>query len=146
MARKTGLAGLLLLLVTFAHAAEPSYLNAEDVLRADGVLLICDNSSYFAFKADGVFCSFPRGASGRSFDGVWKKTNHNPLTVEVIAKVGWVNGLQSARDDYRKIVYIIYGGTKRPVERSDFAAAQYKEVFEGYFILDELTRIASPTR
>jgi hypothetical protein len=140
------LAWLLLLMAPFARAAESSYLDAGDVLKTDGVLLICDNSSYFSFKADGVFRSFPRGASGRSLDGVWKKTNDNPLRVEVVAKVGWVNGSQPQGDDYRKIVFVIYGGSKRAVQRSDFAASQYKEVFEGYFILDELTKIAGPAK
>jgi hypothetical protein len=135
------LAWLLLFMAPLVQAADAQYLNAADVLQTDGVLLICDNSSYFAFHADGAFRSFPRGASGRKFDGTWKKTSDNPLTVEAIAKLGWVNGFQP-QGEYRRIVFVIYGGRKRAIERTDGPVSPYRELFESYFIIDELTLVA----
>ena len=127
--------------------ADQNYLVPGDVLKNDGVLLICDGSSYYAFKSDGGFRSFPHGMSGRCFDGTCKskKTDDNPVKLEVTAKLGWENGIQS-KDDYRRIVFFVYAGRKRPVDKSDFGAFGYKEVFQGYFIIDELTEMPKPDK
>lgn len=136
---------LWLSITNLVCAADTNYLHAADVLKSDGVLLICDGSSYYAFKADGTFRSFPRGMSGRVFDGTWKKTDENPLKLEVTAKMSWANGEQP-QDDYRRIVFFVYGGGKRAMEKSDFGAYGYKEIFQGYFIIDELTKIPKPDK
>ncbi len=129
--------------------AEQDYLLAGDVLKNDGVLLICDNSSYYAFKADGSFHSFPNSVGGRCFIGTWKQSGSNPLKLEVTAQKSWMNGAQpqaQPQDDYRRIVFFVYRGIKYPVNKSYPYAVDYKEVFGCYFFIDELTKISKPDK
>ena len=79
-------------IVSGLWAADTNYLDAAAVLKIDGVLLLSDGSSYYAFKSDGSFHSFPMGMSGRCFTGTWKKSGDRTLKLEVLAKLGWQNG------------------------------------------------------
>jgi len=133
-----------LFVASVACGAEKKYFRAEDVLQSDGYLLISDGSSYYAFKGDGTFLSFAHGISGRTFAGTWIKSQGDPLKLEVRAKMGWDNGFQPG--EYRRIVFFVYGGNKRAVEKSEFRANGYKDLFEGYFIIDEMTPIEKPVK
>ena len=117
-------------------AASPAIGPAE-VLKADGSLTLTDNASYFVFKADGTFRSFPVGMSGRTFEGTWQEEG-GLQRVEVLAKQGWLNGV-SALDEYRRIVFTIYSGQRRAV-----VGQGVKVVFDGYFIIDELVKVPAP--
>lgn len=48
-------------------------LTAEplELVESEGELVLTDSSSFFVFKADGTFESFPNGMSGRTFTGSW---------------------------------------------------------------------------
>ena len=128
-------------------AADPSYIDPADVLKNDGVLLISDGASFYAFKSDGVFYSFPCGMSGRGFHGTWKNTSQIPHTMkfEVTAEMSWMNGSMPLKGNYRRIVFFVYPGGKRPIDKYEFSASGCKWVFQGYFIIDELTKIPDPT-
>ena len=115
-------------------------LQPNDVLRVDGSLALTDGSSYFVFERDGSFHSFPCSLSGRTFQGTWTAPYDSPCLFTVEAAASWVNGV-SALNDYRKIVFVVYRGNKKAVTATFGVAAPPKEVWDGYFIIDELTKI-----
>jgi hypothetical protein len=136
----------VLLFVGRVQAASPDTLKPRNALQADGSLTLTDGSSYFIFAQDGTFQSFPAGLSGRTFEGTWTAKDEGPTIFTVEAKQGWINGV-SRTDDYRKIVFFIYSGHKRAVETQPFGGTlPSKEVWDGYFLIDELTRIPKPAK
>ena len=125
-------------------------LPPNEVLRADGLLVLTDGSSYFLFVRDGTFRSFPCGLSGRTFQGTWTAPFGSPCIFTVEATASWVNGV-SAANDYRNIIFVVYMGNKRPLDKAALTAVpappkEVREVWDGYFIIDELTKIKSLTR
>jgi hypothetical protein len=116
-----------------------------ELLKADGELVIDDGASFFVFKADGVFHSFPHGISGRVLLGRWKKTQESALLIEAIAKQTWQNGV-FANDDYRKLVFAIYSGKSRLKTATEVqtAGVSFEHVFQGYWLLEEFVKIAKP--
>ena len=132
---------LLALLTCSALAAEPEYQPPLDILKKNGELTLSDTASYFVFSQDGTFRSFPVGMSGRMLTGKWTAKETNPIFMTVIAKVGWMNGIQP-QDEYRKIVFVIYGGSSKP--SSPTMRSDIKNIYDGYFMIDELTRIPKP--
>lgn len=157
----------VLLIFSFANmafAAERTNRPLLEIMKEDGYLALCDNSSYFVFSKDGTFSSFPVGMSGRELRGTWTHTGENPIVATVVAKTGWLNGAQP-NNAYRKIVFAIYGGNSEalPNEHSDiFSPDLYpgdgklqtlkiqanfvviKRVYRGYFIIEEFTSAPKP--
>lgn len=134
-------AGLSLLLTAAPPAAERS---ARELIKAEGSLAIHDGASFFVFKADGTFESFPDGMSGRILKGTWKAPPGEGVLVEVIAVQSWLNG-GSMQDDYRKLVFAIYPGKTRPFTGTGLGDSP-KRVFEGYWLLQELTKTPKPKK
>jgi hypothetical protein len=132
---------LSLLLTAAPPAAERS---ARELIKAEGSLALSDGASFFVFKADGTFESFPDGMSGRTLKGTWKAPPGEDLLIEVIAVQSWMNG-GSIQDDYRKLVFAIYSGKTRPFTGSGMGDSP-KRVFEGYWLLQELTKTAKPKK
>lgn len=132
---------LFFFLTWSAFAANIEYHPPLDILKRDGELALSDTVSYFVFSQDGTFRSFPVGMSGRMLSGKWTAKETNPVFLTVIAKVGWMNGAQPV-DDYRKIVFVIYGGYSSPSPPN--ASPSIKSIYHGYFIIDEFIRIPPP--
>jgi hypothetical protein len=136
---------LLLAFLLFATpllAWDAQYLSPDDVLKADGSLVLTDGNSYFIFTRDGTFRSDPvDGMNGRTFTGSWTTTASEPSVFTVKAKLGWINGA-SAPDDYR-IVFAVYRGHKRAADHAWFGGGERpKEVWEGYFLIEELVKVS----
>jgi hypothetical protein len=140
--------GALFTLAAFlprVQAWDTSHLAPEDVLRKQGTLALTDGSSFFVFAKDGSFHSFPAGLSGRSLDGKWVVTDHDPAVFTVEAHLSWVNGISSA-SEYRRIVFAVYRGHNRPSDLKSFAGQAPKEVWDGYFLIEELVKIPKPAK
>jgi len=121
-------------------SARAQSLDPSDVLKQDGILRVSDGSSYYEFRTNGTFHSFPVSVSGRTFDGSWTSSaGPYSITFTVTAKMGWLNGIQPQPDDW-KIVLRVDAGLKRPADRL------HMEVFDGYFIFEELTKIPKPAK
>ena len=114
-----------------------------ELIKAEGELTLTDNASFFVFKADGTFLSFPNGMSGRTMKGTWTSPPGEPLRFEVLALQSWMNGA-SAPDDWRKLSFAIYDGKARPF--SPQLGASVKKVFDGYWILEELSKAPKPAK
>lgn len=114
-----------------------------DLLRTDGELVLFDGASLFVFKADGTFESMPNGMSGRTLSGKWKNPPGEPAIFEVVATQSWLNGA-SSRDDYRKLSFAIYDGTTKAFTAT--LGASVKKVFDGYWLLQELTKVPKPKK
>lgn len=115
-----------------------------ELLESDGELVLFDGASLFVFKADGSFESMPNGMSGRTLSGKWKNPPGEPLIFEVIATQSWLNGV-SMKDDYRKLSFAIYDGTTKPFSPT-LGAPAVKKVFDGYWLLQELTKTTKPKK
>jgi hypothetical protein len=113
--------------------------NPSDVLKQDGVLRISDGSSYYEFRTNGTFSSFPVGNSGRCFKGTWKSTdNPNACSFTVTAKMYWMNGGGSQpTDDWEIIFRVFHDGLKKPSPTK----GPRPEVYDCYFYIEELTKI-----
>jgi hypothetical protein len=62
----------------------------------------------------------------------------------VTAKQSWLNGL-SANDDYRTVVFAIYSGHTKPNNRIVGGGhTPPKEIWSGYYIIEELTKASKP--
>ena len=133
-------------MILTAFALTASLLTAEptELLKADGELVLFDGASLFVFKADGTFESAPNGMSGRTFNGKWKNPPGEPLLFEVIATQSWLNGV-SVKDDSRKLVFAIYSGTTRPFTAA-MGGSSVKKIFDGYWLLQELTKVTKPKK
>lgn len=114
-----------------------------ELIKAEGELTLTDNASFFVFKSDGTFLSFPNGMSGRTMKGTWTSPPGEPLRFEVLAVQSWMNGA-SAPDDHRKLSFAIYGGKMRPF--SPQLGASVEKVFDGYWILEELSKAPKPAK
>jgi hypothetical protein len=136
----------LIFFVGSAHAQtnitpEAQFVHPSEILHEDGILRLSDGSSYYEFKTNGTFRSYPVGTSGRRFDGTWTTSDDKRLyasrfTVE--AKSSWMNGEQSPPDKWT-ITFVVYAGQKRPEERFRHLA-----FFDCYFIIDDLRKIPQP--
>lgn len=125
--------------VVVVCAAEPEY-SPRAAIDKFGSFTIADGSSYFTFSKDGKFKSGPMSESGRELSGTWTLADTTELTV--IAKLGWVNGIQP-RDDYRRIVFRVSSVRKRSVQPSvSFGAPT--ELFDGYCLIEEFVKIPKP--
>ena len=119
---KSALILLWLLASSLTCVADTNFLAPSQVLKADGVLTITDGSSYYLFRTNGTFRSYPVGESGRCFDGTWTSDGDwipgipGPSTFTVEAKVTWINGITAA-DEYRKIVFKVYPGQKLRLQK-----------------------------
>ena len=120
-------------------AAEPTYW-PQEALDKFGAFTITDGSSYFTFSRDGKFKSGPMGLSGRELSGTWTVADKTEMTV--VARVGWMNGLQP-QDDYRRIVLRISSLHKRTTQPAvSFGAPA--DLFDGYFYIEEFVKISKP--
>jgi len=132
---------LILVASSMSHASEDK-LSALHALEQKKAITISDGVSYYTFKADGNFASGPIGMSGRTISGTWKVDTGRPNAPFVVeGKWSWVNGI-SRNDDYRRMVVSIWPGSFRPAigaEKDGFLSA--KEMFDCYFVIDELTAI-----
>jgi hypothetical protein len=131
---------------SFACIADTNFLDPANVLKTNGVLTITDGSSYYVFRTNGTFSSFPIGISGRCFEGTWTSSSMpNLSTFTVEAKMSWMNGIQSP-DEYRKIVFSVYAGHNKRLEKPHLANVPSNEVFQCYFIIQELVKIPKPNK
>jgi hypothetical protein len=113
-----------------AQSVDPSV-----VLKEDGVLRITDGSTYYEFRTNGTFKSFPVGISGRCFTGKWTSSaSPSLLHLTVIAEIGWINGIQPPPSDW-KIVFTVYPGVRHPADRF------HRATFDCYWIIDMLVKI-----
>jgi hypothetical protein len=143
---KTPLTLIWLLMSSLYCIADTNYLDPANVLKVDGVLTITDGSSCYVFRTNGTFSSFPVGISGRCFEGTWTSSSmQNLSTFTVEAKMSWMNGEQLL-DEYRKIVFAVYAGRKKRLEKPQFGSIPSNEVFECYFIIQELVKIPKPSK
>ena len=115
-----------------------------ELIKTEGELVLTDNASFFVFKADGTSQSFPSGISGRTLTGTWKNPPGEPAIFEVIALHSWMNGA-SLPDDYRKINFAIYSGKTKAITPGPMASS-VKKVFEGYWLIQELTKVPKPKK
>ena len=137
---------ICLAVVGAALAADPNYTDPADIIKADGVLVISDGSSLYEFKNDGTFHSHPMGMDGRLLDGTWTSGGGiRSMTLTATAKMSWVNGPQP-KDEYRKIVFLLYPGGKRPPDKRRIGELQHKEIFDCYFLIQEFTKITKPEK
>lgn len=79
---------------------------------------------------------FPAHISGRTFRGTWKATQSKPMSVEVIAEMGWDNGM-SGPGNYHRIEFSIYGGRRK----SHAGPPRITKVFDAYYIISSLNRM-----
>ena len=138
-------AALLLTVVSVFATNEDASFSPLNAIKHFGSITIADGGSYFTFSKDGAFHSGPLGMSGRELDGHWTARageTGDATTFTVIAKAGWMNGLE-VNDDYRRIVFEIYDVQKRGSNQkpTSFAPAP---LFDGYYYIDELVRIPKP--
>jgi len=121
-------------------SAKAQLLDPSVVLKQDGVLRITDGSSYFEFSTNGVFKSFPVPMSGRTFTGTWTSSaDRNYLSFTVTAREGWMNGAQPPPDVWR-IVFAVGPGLRSPTD------VRHLATFDGYYVIEELTKIAKPDK
>ena len=141
---------IYLLLGSAIFAADVARVQPEQVLKEDGILVISDGSSVYAFKADGSFSSSPlKGFRGRCLKGTWTP-NYNDMTVVTVkAKVNWVNSLSTA-DDYRKIVFFLSSGKRRLSLKDEWCGIDPPikpiSIFDCYFLIDEMVKIPKPDK
>ena len=120
-----------------------------------GYLAVLDKGTVYAFYQDGVFASFPFGASGRTYFGTWTGKMDGKGSVTAIAREGWINGLSSNSEDF-KIVFCISSGHTEPIPKDSlwrihegsFGLAgdkprQIEKFFKGHFIIEEIVNITS---
>ncbi len=118
-----------------------SALDPAKTIEADGSITLTDGSSYYTFSKGGTFTSGPLGLSGRALDGQWTVAASNGSEkFTVIATATWMNGV-SQMDDYRRIVFSIGPGEKRPFR--DHMVPAITE-FAAYFLIDEFVKIPKP--
>ncbi len=138
---KTTLLAFLLCAAPLIATAEEDSFSPLKAIKQFGGISITDGSSFFTFSKDGSFRSGPLGISGREFEGHW--TADGPRLV-VTAKLGWINGVSTGHD-YRRIVFVIYSVRRRPPENKPSLGGAQPELFDCYFLIDELVSIPEPT-
>lgn len=121
------------------NSVEPAIL-----FKRDGFLAITDGNSYYVFRTNGTFISVPVGMSGRTFAGTCtSRAEPDKIAFTVHATKGWQNGPTSP-DEYRIIFVIHGGGSKRRVQSFLPGAPRIDEVYDGYFLIEELVKILKP--
>lgn len=124
---------------TILHAAEPEY-SPQAALDKFGRFALTDGTSYFTFTRDGQFKSGPMGESGRELTGTWTLADATELTV--VARLGWLNGLNPP-DEYRRLVFRISSLRERRAQpASPFAPPT--AWFDGHWVIEELVKIPKP--
>ena len=145
---------LSFLFVSTVIATKALPIDPSAVLRQDGVLTITDGSSYYSFNTNGVFRSFPVGWSGRCFIGSWTSTaNMSLLHITATASIWWINGINSGHAEWRRIVFSVYPGTRKPsnlpvldAHTGKIAKGLHPSIFDCYWIIDELSKIPEPAK
>mgnify|MGYP003589691021 CR=1 FL=1 len=134
---------ILFLVASTVLAAEDDRIDPMTVINSEGLLVLSDGSSIYRFNKDGSFYSHPMGLCGRVFRGTWSAKDSQPTTFTAIAKYSWQNGA-SAIDDYREISFAVYSGTLRPSDHRYFGEGGYTNIFDCYFLIQELKKIPKP--
>ncbi len=134
---------ILLLVASTTLADEGDRIDPVSVLNSEGLLVVSDGSSIYRFNKDRTFYSHPIGMCGRAFRGTWSAKDNQPTKFTAIAEYYWQNG-SSAVDDYREITFLIYPGQNRPSSPRRIGEAGYKQIFDCYFIIEELKKITKP--
>ena len=116
------------------------------LFKTDGRLVISDGSSYYVFRTNGTFLSVPVGMSGRTFEGTCAaaiETDRVWFTVH--ATRGWMNGASSPAE-YRILFVVHSGGHKRPEKPYILREPEADGVYDGYFLIEELVKVAKPEK
>ncbi len=130
------------LFLPFLLQAAPDSISAEKAIQAKGSITISDGSSFYTFREDGSFQSGPRGLSGRVITGKWKIRNDRPMSIFIVdGEWSWMNG-SSLNDDFGRIVFDIRPGVFRKTSAEERQFTLSGEVFECYFLIDELNHKA----
>lgn len=138
--RPTILCFFILAIFGLTYADEP--ILPLDAIKSHGSITIIDGSSFYTFRKDHSFSSGPLGLGGRTIEGKWRIATKANESFEVEGKWSWINGL-SRIDDYRRIVFDIRPGTFKSLDktkRPEFNP-ELKEIFQYYFLIDELTQL-----
>jgi hypothetical protein len=116
------------------------------LFKTDGRLVIGDGSSYYVFRTNGTFLSAPVGMSGRTFEGTCVATiESDRVSFTVHATKGWMNG-PTLHDEYRIIFVVHSGGTKRAEKPYILREPKADGVYDGYFLIEELVKVAKPEK
>lgn len=135
---------LLVLLLRPAFAAGEG-LDPLKTIEADGSITLTDGSSYYTFSKGGGFISGPVGLgrkNGRVLEGSWTLSGKTPSAelFTVTASWSWSDAFPRD-DDYRRIVFQIGPGEKRPFR--DHMVPAITE-FAAYLLIDEFVKIPKP--
>lgn len=132
---------LSLFLPALLQAAEET-ISPEKAIHSKGSITISDGSSFYTFREDGSFQSGPCGISGRLITGKWKISNDRPDSLFIVdGEWSWMNGA-SLQDDLGRIVFDIRPGVFRKASKEEQQFTLSSEIFECYFLIDELTHKA----
>jgi hypothetical protein len=115
--------------------------SAAKVMEKYGSFAISDGSSWYSFSKDGTFKSGPMGMSGRTLEGNWTAAGDD--TFSIVAKYGWMNGLNFP-GDYRRIVFRISFLEKRPAKGEWLRFGSSPEIFDAYWHIDEFVKVPKP--
>jgi len=136
---------LSFLLLPPAFAADAG-LDPAQTIDADGSITLTDGSSYYTFSKGGAFISGPVGLgrkSGRVLEGTWTLSGKTPSAelFTVTASRSWLDAFPKD-DDYRRIVFRIGPGEKRPFR--DHMVPAITE-FAAYLLIEEFVKIPKPS-
>ena len=111
-----------------------------DAIRDKESITISDGSSFYTFRKDGSFDSGPCGLGGRRITGTWAISDDRPNTSFVVdGQWSWINGLSNA-EDFRRMIFDIRPGVFRKTTDEESHFTLGSEIFQCYFLIDELTK------
>ena len=128
---------------SFPVLATDLMLSPIEAIERFGSFTVSDGSSYFTFLKGGSFDSGPIEESRRAMKGRWAKDDN--LLVATV-KLGWVNGITSGNDYRRMVFYIPSVSRTEPPKFTAPVIGKHMEIFAGYFIIDEMTKIPKPAK
>ncbi len=132
----------LLLAAGGTHAEDGATITPEQALAQVGTFTLYDNATLYSFQRDGTFSATPRGLSGRTLEGRW--TSDGPGHYQVVAALGWINGL-SQRNHYKAIDFTIYPGRFMPAEPADrHNPVPLTNWFQAYYIINNMQDAPPP--
>ncbi len=137
---------LIFLGVAMAAAAETN-CTPRQALESFKQFTLSDGASYYRFAEDGTFKSGPMGMSGRELNGTWKTSDGERFII--VAKVGWMNGL-NLPGDYRRIVFHISHLRKQTPKTEPSGGISIggspppEDLFQGYWFIDEFVKTEKP--
>ncbi|MBD3369027.1 hypothetical protein GF402_01535 [Candidatus Fermentibacteria bacterium] len=109
-----------------------------EIIEEEGQFAFTDGSSTYLFLQDGSFFLEPTTLSGRSIEGQWKSIGTGWM--EITGTWGWYNGISSANDYRRMVLYINVRSTE--TENSELLwRSENHRMYDVYCIVDELAKL-----